>query len=188
MIFNLIGPSGDSGGDTPTPPAPIDKTFYIPSTTGWSSDTAGDSVKLRAKISQEYDSATNRSTLKIRLQSKILSGSTWEDLIGNTCVIYAGGHVKVNGNTVHTFPAGGHNDRVTFGESWSTFKNENGDDLIITATVPHASDGTATITIDIYVNIAAGLTDRYLGFIVSDSKTINDGLDVVEDEDPYVSI
>lgn len=120
------------------------ETFYIPNSSGWSDNgNQGDTAKLRLMVTRSYNAATNRSTLTITPQSYNVR---WTQ----KCFLLKNALLKLNGNTVYS---GGGTDQdstsiyvqYTASSTWaSAIDQSTGKTVQWTATVDHASDGSAT--------------------------------------------
>lgn len=119
-------------------------TFYIPNSSGWSDNgNQGDSAKLRLKVERTYNAATNRSTLTITPQS-------YHTRYGAKCYLLKNASLTLNGNTVYS---GGGTDQssttiyvqYTGSSTWADAVDQSTGNVVAwTATVDHASDGSAT--------------------------------------------
>lgn len=120
------------------------ETFYIPNTSGWSDNgMLGDIAKLRLRVDRSYNAATNRSTLTITPESY---NTRWTA----KCYLLKNASLTLNGSTVYS---GGGTDQdstsiyvqYTASSSWaSAIDQSTGKKVAWTATVDHASDGSAT--------------------------------------------
>lgn len=119
-------------------------TFYIPNSSGWSDNgNQGDSAKLRLKVERTYNTATNRSTLTITPQS-------YHTRYGAKCYLLKNASLTLNGNTVYS--GGGTYQasttiyvQYTGSSTWADAVDQSTGNVVAwTATVDHASDGSAT--------------------------------------------
>lgn len=148
-------------------------TFYIPNESGWSDNgTLGATAKLRLKVERSYNSVTNKSTLTITPQS-------YNDRWGKKCYLLKNASLTLNGNTVYS---GGGTDQqsttiyvqYTGSATWANATDQSTGNIVAwTATVDHASDGSATFNFGVSFRFYS--TSVYTTFYnVTGSKTVTE--------------
>ena len=120
--------------------------YYVPGEAGWN-DTSlfGANAQLRLKLETSYDNALNRSTISLGLQARLPGDS------GNY-FLSSDSELGLNGSSL----TAGSGAYICFGGTgnwYSLTDGQTGHTVAWTATVDHAADGTASVSLTVHLRL-----------------------------------
>ena len=150
-------------------------TYYLPGATGWASTGSyANTYYLRLKVVQDYDAATNKSTLTVSLQAHGASG-----VYSGVYYVQAGGTLSGGGNTLYTFVRpdipNSHAVTIDATDTWRDLTSEYKPNSW-SFTVTHSADGKASVPFAFKGQLYAylGGASRYGNFDVSATLNLSE--------------
>ena len=143
----------------------MSNTYNLPSDSGWQGSNY---LALRVNVVQNYDNATNKSTLTIKLQGRLPTSRQYNDTFSLWGLNGTSGTFKCNGTTLVTFPSSGSSTytvAVNTDQAWRDVLH-GGSALSWTVTVSHNLDGSASVpfVLDAYAQSQSGVSSYNTSF------------------------